>query len=90
MLVNSYLVGQVVFNNGWHRMCPLLTITTTTFFIYCVCNTEIQGKKSYVETVWWRAITSTGARTYFVKKDFLVKLINNYSSSPNGLLVNSQ
>ena len=27
-------------------MRPVLTTTTTTFFIYCMYNTEIQGKKT--------------------------------------------
>ena len=34
MLVNSYPVGHVVLNSGWHRMCPVSTIMTTAFFIY--------------------------------------------------------
>ena len=43
MLVNSYPVGHVGLNSGWHRMCAVLT-TTTIFFIHCVCDKEIQGK----------------------------------------------
>ena len=46
MLVNSYLVGHVGLYSGWHRMRPVLTTTTTTFFIYCMYNTEIHGKKT--------------------------------------------
>ena len=46
MLVNSYLVGHVGLYSGWHRMRPVLTTTTTTLFIYCMYNTEIQGKKT--------------------------------------------
>ena len=43
MSVNSYLVGLY---SGWHRMRPVLTTTATTFFIYCMYKTEVQGKKT--------------------------------------------
>ena len=85
MSVNSYLVGQVVFNNGWHRMCPLLKITTTAFFIYCVCNTEIQGKKPMPRQFGEERSHQQARGLAFVENDFLVQLINNYSSSPSGL-----
>ena len=85
MLVNSYPIGHVVLNSGWHRMCPLSAIMTTTFFIYCVCNTEIQGKKPMPRQFGEERSHQQARGLAFVENDFLVQLINNYSSSPSGL-----